>query len=102
MVDQITQAVNDEYMHFLDARRGHGRHADLDVLVDQQFGNGAPVAAGQGELGAAVDGLAGYRVAVAVTATALNGAPAKRVDVRVTHLRAPSVDLSLSGFRAAY
>jgi MSHA pilin protein MshD len=54
------------------------------------------------QLGDPIDSLPGYNVAVSVTADALNGSPALRVDVTVTHNRIPDVNLTLSGYRTSY
>jgi len=54
------------------------------------------------QLGEPLDGLAGYRVAVATVGTSLNGAPAWRVDVTVTHVRDAGLRVALSGYRTQY
>ena len=54
------------------------------------------------QLGVPLDGLEGYRVAVATSASSLNGAPALRVDVTVTHARHASLRVALTGYRTQY
>jgi MSHA pilin protein MshD len=61
--------------------------ANVDVGAHNQFG-------------AAIPGLGAYTIAVAVTDTALNTIPAKRIDVRVTHSNL--VDITLTGYRTNY
>ncbi len=52
--------------------------------------------------GTPLAGLADYRVDVAVAAAALNGSPAKRVTVTVTHPAAAGRSYQLSGYRTDY
>jgi MSHA pilin protein MshD len=54
------------------------------------------------QFGEPFDALQDYLVAVDTVATTLNGAPAWRVDVAVTHARAPKLRITLSGFRTSY
>jgi MSHA pilin protein MshD len=52
--------------------------------------------------GAAIPGLGAYNVSVAVTAEALNGVAAKRIDVTVTHDNLPALSIPLSAYRTDY
>ena len=48
------------------------------------------------------EALAGYEVTVVVTTTTLNAAPARRVDITVSHADFPDVRVDMSGYRAPY
>lgn len=46
--------------------------------------------------------LANYNVSVTVTATTLNGVPAKQITVTVSHANVPEINLSLTAYRTNY
>jgi len=54
------------------------------------------------QFGDPIDALPAYNVSVDVVSTPLNGVPALRVDVRVTHDVHADVNLTLSGFRTNF
>ncbi|NIR27984.1 MAG: pilus assembly protein MshD [Gammaproteobacteria bacterium] len=54
------------------------------------------------QFGNPIDALPGYNVNVNVNPVVLNGVPALRVDVTVTHDRNAGVNLTLSGHRTNY
>ena len=77
---------------------GEGARAAYDDVDDY---NGLVDAGARDQFGAAIPGLGGYTIAVAVSpSSALPGVPstaAERVDVRVTF--SPGVDFTLSGYK---
>ena len=54
------------------------------------------------QFGEPIASLAGYNVAISVSAETLNGKTAQRVDVSVGHDRFASLDMTLSGYRTNY
>ena len=52
--------------------------------------------------GVPIDGLADYEVAIVVATTTLNGDPAQRVDVAVTHARLGNLRVDMTGYRTQY
>ncbi len=76
---------------------GEGSRDLYDDVNDYQ---GLSDVGARDQTGAAIAGLTAYTVQVAVVAAPLNGAPAARVEVTVTH--GSGFSLAVSGYRANY
>ncbi len=78
---------------------GTGSRAAFDDVGDY---NGFSMTGVKAIDGTPLAGLSDYRVDVTVAAAALNGSPAKRVTVTVTHPAAAGPSYQLSGYRTDY